>query len=250
MATPESSPCVGVCRLGEDGLCAGCRRTIDEIVQWPGLEAEERLRIMRDVLPRRTLSPPGQIARDVLAIRRAVSPLSVVPVLDKSGAREAAVLVPVVHRSEGLAVLFTCRNAHLREHAGQVSFPGGAIESDDADPVATALRETVEEVGILPEQIEPVGYLDALVTGTGYRIVPVAGFVDGDYRARVNHAEVDSVFEVPLDVVRAPGCLRPLRFEWQGLERETLAFDWDGHHVWGATASILGNLVDRLRAFA
>lgn len=205
---------------------------------------------MQDVLPRRTTPAQGRVARDVLALRRAVLPLTAPPAAGRSDVREAAVLVPIVHRTEGLAILFTQRNAHLREHAGQVSFPGGAIEADDADAVATALRETSEEIGILPEQVEPIGYLDALVTGTGYRIVPVAGFVDGAYRARVNRAEVDAIFEVPLDVVRAPGCLRPLRFEWLGRERETLAFDWNGHRVWGATASILGGLIERLQPSA
>jgi 8-oxo-dGTP pyrophosphatase MutT (NUDIX family) len=160
--------------------------------------------------------------------------------------RRAAVLVPFVHRANALSVLFTRRTAHLRTHAGQISFPGGAIEAGDADPVAAALRETREETGIEPDRVEPFGYLDGFETVSGYFVSPVTGFVRGDYVVRPEPQEVDEVFEVPLDFILAPDRLRRLDFEWQGRVRTTFEFEWDGRRVWGATASILKNLLQRL----
>ncbi|MFT5393200.1 MAG: 8-oxo-dGTP pyrophosphatase MutT (NUDIX family), partial [Gammaproteobacteria bacterium] len=110
----------------------------------------------------------------------------------------AAVLVPLVEREHGLHVLLTQRAAHLKDHAGQISFPGGRAETIDAHPVATALRETDEEVGIKEESISIAGCLDNYETGTGYLIVPVVGFVAPDYALKVDSFEVAEVFEVPL----------------------------------------------------
>lgn len=160
--------------------------------------------------------------------------------------RAAAVLVPIVRRDETFSVLFTRRTQHLRTHAGQVSFPGGAIEAADIDPVAAALRETEEETGIGPALVEPFGYLDSFETVSGYWVSPVTGFVSGEYLARPDPVEVAEVFEVPLEFILAPGNLRRERFEWRGRERITYAFDWHGRRVWGATASILKNLIRRL----
>ena len=112
--------------------------------------------------------------------------------------RAAAVLVPLVHRRGVLSVLFTRRNEHLRQHAGQISFPGGVVEDTDTDVIAAALRETDEETGITPALVEPFGYLDCLDTVSGYCVTPVVGFIGGDYSARLQSAEVDEVFEVPL----------------------------------------------------
>lgn len=162
--------------------------------------------------------------------------------------RAAAVLVPFVRREHRLSVLFTRRNEHLRQHAGQVSFPGGGVEEGDRDVVAAALRETDEETGIAPSLVEPFGYLDCLDTVSGYCVTPVAGFVRGDYCARLPSSEVDEVFEVPLGFILAPENLRHERILWRGRERAIFAFEWEGRRIWGATAAILKNLLDRLEA--
>lgn len=160
--------------------------------------------------------------------------------------RPAAVLVPFVRRGDVLSVLFTRRTEHLRTHAGQISFPGGAIEDGDKDAVAAALRETEEETGIASDLVEPFGYLDSFETVSGYCVSPVTGFVRGDYRAKPDPEEVAEVFEVPLDFILTPDRLKRLDFDWKGRIRTTFEFDWDGRRVWGATASILMNLLRRL----
>ena len=208
-----------------------------------------------------TSSAATSIGDEIERLRRAVRPLADPPiapgwnlaeladVIDpKLPRRSAAVLVPFVRRDDALSVLFTRRTAHLRTHAGQISFPGGAIEDGDADAVAGALRETFEETGIERERIEPFGYLDGFETVSGYFVSPVAGFVRGDYRLKPDPDEVAEVFEVPLDFILAPNRLRRLDFDWQGHTRTTFEFEWDGRRVWGATASIIKNLLKRLDA--
>lgn len=171
-------------------------------------------------------------------------------VLDGETLRAAAVLVPFVRRGPGLTVLFTRRAGHLRHHAGQVSFPGGAIDPGDADAVAAAVRETGEETGIVPGDIEPFGYLDGFDTVSGYRVAPVAGFVREHYSLRMHAGEVDEVFEVPLDFLLAPANLRRERIDWRGKARTIYAFEWEGRRIWGATAAMLKNLIDRLERVA
>jgi 8-oxo-dGTP pyrophosphatase MutT (NUDIX family) len=160
--------------------------------------------------------------------------------------RPAAVLVPFVRRGEGLFVLFTRRSENLRQHAGQISFPGGGVDADDADAVAAALRETHEETGIAPALVEPFGYLDRLDTVSGYCVTPVAGFVDEHYCARLQEDEVDEVFEVPLAFIVDPSSLSRERILWRGRERDIFAFQWEDRRIWGATAAILKNLLDRM----
>lgn len=164
--------------------------------------------------------------------------------------RAAAVLVPFVRRSDGLSVLFTRRTEHLRHHAGQISFPGGGVEDGDADVVAAALRETDEETGIGPALVEPFGYLDVLATVSGYHVTPVAGFVDGGYSLRLDADEVDEAFEVPLSYILEPGRLHREAFLWDGRERDIFAIEWHNRRIWGATAAILKNLLDRLERAA
>jgi 8-oxo-dGTP pyrophosphatase MutT (NUDIX family) len=160
--------------------------------------------------------------------------------------RPAAVLVPFVARGDGLRVLFTRRNETLRHHAGQVSFPGGRVEAGDADAVAAALRETEEETGIAPALVEPFGYLDCFDTVSGFCVTPVAGFVEPGYTLRLQEAEVDEAFEVPFDFLLDPASLRREHLLWRGRERDIFAFEWQGRRIWGATAAILKNLLDRM----
>lgn len=160
--------------------------------------------------------------------------------------RPAAVLVPFVRRADQLSVLFTRRSERLRHHAGQISFPGGGIDAGDENAIAAALRETHEETGILPVLIEPFGYLDCFDTVSGYSVTPVAGFVRDDYSIRLQEEEVDEVFEVPLAFILDPASLKREHLLWRGRERDIFAFEWEGRRIWGATAAILKNLLDRL----
>jgi 8-oxo-dGTP pyrophosphatase MutT (NUDIX family) len=162
----------------------------------------------------------------------------------------AAVLVPIVNRAGTLSVLLTRRTDHLTQHAGQVSFPGGRSEPADCDAVATALRETLEEVGIEPALIEPFGYLDILETVSGYCVTPVVAWLDAGYKAQPDPHEVAEIFEVPLEFFLAPENLRRLRVEYRGRAREILEFAHVGPRIWGATAAMLFNLVQKLEATA
>jgi 8-oxo-dGTP pyrophosphatase MutT (NUDIX family) len=160
------------------------------------------------------------------------------------GAVSAAVLLPVVPPASGggPSLLFTRRTKALARHSGQVSFPGGRSEARDLSPVETALRETMEETGILPSFVSVAGYLDRYLTGTGFDIQPVVGLLSEGYALAPNPAEVDAVFEVPLDFLLDPANLRRETRQVGGRERRFYAFTYDGHEIWGATAAIVVNL--------
>lgn len=159
---------------------------------------------------------------------------------------EAAVLVGLVARADGSTVLLTRRNAGMRQHGGQVSFPGGSVEAGDRDGVAAAVRETAEEVGLDPAAITPLGLLDPLVTVSGFRILPVVALVDAGYVARPDPREVEEVFEVPLRFLLDPLNLATHSCLYRGLPRDVLEFRYPAQRIWGATASILLNLRERL----
>jgi len=161
---------------------------------------------------------------------------------------EAAVLVGVVDRAQGPSVIFTQRTAHLAAHAGQISFPGGHVEPDDADAEETALREAEEEIGLPRARVELLGRLDTYLTRTGFRVVPVVGVVTPPERYQPDPHEVAEVFEVPLSVLLAPEL--PERRPWQtpAGERWFYAFPWQERVIWGATAGMLVNLRQVLRA--
>ena len=161
----------------------------------------------------------------------------------------AAVLVGLVPRERGVTVLFTRRTDELRHHAGQVSFPGGRIELFDADARAAAVRETGEEIGVAPPQLAPLGWLDPLATVTGFKVLPLVAAVAPDYIARPDPREVAEVFEVPLDYLMTAANLRSVELDWRGRPRTVLEFvdrGMPGQRIWGATASILFNLRQRL----
>ena len=163
----------------------------------------------------------------------------------------ASVLVPLVQRNEGLAVLLTQRTDHLTDHPGQVSFPGGRAEPEDADAVATALREAHEEIGLKPGQIDVIGQLPTYTTGTGFIVTPVVGLVRPDFSVQIDPSEVAEVFEVPLSFLMNPTNHRWHAVEVNGSKREFLSMPWVGvdaagqprrYFVWGATAAMLRNL--------
>ncbi len=154
----------------------------------------------------------------------------------------AAVLIPIVERASGLTVLLTQRTAHLRDHAGQVSFPGGRCEPDDATPVDTALREAHEEVGIEPSQVEVLGCLPDYVTGTGFRVTPVVGLVRPPLDLRLDDFEVADVFEPPLDFLLDAANHQRHKLEVRGMLREYWAVPWQDRYIWGATAGMLVSL--------
>jgi 8-oxo-dGTP pyrophosphatase MutT (NUDIX family) len=157
----------------------------------------------------------------------------------------AAVLLPVVKRPEP-TILFTRRTPHLARHAGQVSFPGGRANEADASLVETALRETFEETGIARSFVSVAGFLETYETGTGFAIVPVVGLLESGFDLTPDPGEVDEVFEVPLAFLLDPANLEHHTAQWEGRERRYYAFTYGTHHIWGATAAILVNFVERL----
>ncbi len=161
--------------------------------------------------------------------------------------REAAVLIPLVARNNDLNVLLTERSHKLRNHGGQIAFPGGRIDPDDGGPVAAALRETEEEVGVPPERIEVLGKLDGYITGTGFHVTPVVGFMHPPFEVKPQPEEVADVFEVPLSFLLEPAnCARHAR-EYRGELRHYWAFPYGERYIWGATAAMLRGFVEILR---
>lgn len=162
------------------------------------------------------------------------------------GARQAAVLVPIVAREDGVTVLLTQRATALRDHSGQVAFPGGKIDPSDRSPVDAALREADEEIGLASERVEALAYLDPYLTGTNYKIIPVVAIVQPPFELTINPAEVDSAFEVPLRFLMQTTNHQRRQLEWRGRMRQFYAMPYGEWNIWGATAGILRNLYERL----
>ena len=158
----------------------------------------------------------------------------------------AAVLVPIVERTAGLTVLLTRRSAELKHHAGQVSFPGGGAEDQDASLVETALRETHEEVGVRSEDVSVVGFLSTMPSITSYSVTPVVGMVSAQTEVVINTTEVEYTFEVPLQFLLDEG--NDIRGEWASGTRKMpmLEFDWEGERIWGLTAFMIRVLRQKL----
>jgi 8-oxo-dGTP pyrophosphatase MutT (NUDIX family) len=154
----------------------------------------------------------------------------------------ASVLIPIVAHQPALTVIFTQRAAHLKDHSGQVSFPGGRVDPVDASPEATALRESREEIGLDSARVEVLGRLSEYHTRTGYRITPVVGVVVPPLELRADANEVDEIFEVPLAFLLDPANHQRQSREWQGATRWFFAIPYEGHYIWGATAGMLVNL--------
>lgn len=159
--------------------------------------------------------------------------------------RPAAVLVPVIARAE-LMVLLTVRTEHLPTHAGEIAFPGGKMEKVDAGPVATALREAQEEVGLDPALIEPLGFLDGYRSGAGFHIMPLVALVEPSLKLSPAPSEVADTFEVPLSFLMNPANHQQLTREARGRLRHFYAIPYGNRYIWGATAGMIRNLHERL----
>lgn len=167
-----------------------------------------------------------------------------------SGLRRAAVLLPIVRRPEGLSLLLTERTAHLTNHGGQISFPGGGAEEHDSSPIETALRETEEEIGLHRRHVEIIGVLPEHITITGYRVTPVVGLVTPPFELVADTNEVAEIFEVPLGFLMNGMNHQRLSVELaEGAGRRSFyAMPYQRFFIWGATAAMLRNLFHFLRA--
>jgi 8-oxo-dGTP pyrophosphatase MutT (NUDIX family) len=159
--------------------------------------------------------------------------------------RPAAVLVPIVLREE-LTVLLTQRSHELPSHPGQIAFPGGKIDPEDDGPLACALREAEEEIGLDRHFVEPLGFLDSYRTGTGFEISPVVAFVEPAFSTKLEPREVLEVFEVPLSFLMDEANHQKDSREWRGRQRSYYAMPYEGRYIWGATAGMLKNMHSRL----
>jgi 8-oxo-dGTP pyrophosphatase MutT (NUDIX family) len=158
----------------------------------------------------------------------------------------AAVLFPIVSREGGYTVLLTQRTAHLRDHAGQISFPGGRVEEEDLSPIHTALRETEEEIGLTRDCVQILGFLPEYRTGTGFRITPVVGLVHPPFELRPDSFEVAEVFEVPFSFLLDPANHKRHSIDYRGAIRHFYAMPYGDYFIWGATAGMIRSLADRL----
>ncbi len=201
--------------------------------------ARARNRLMLDV-------PAALIDDTITGVR---GDLDLDPTLwERAGAkatRPAAVLVGIVDRDEP-TVLLTQRNAALEAHAGQIAFPGGKIEPDDASPAAGALREAFEEIGLEASLIDPIGYLDLYLTFSGFRILPTVARIAPSFQLTLNRAEVDDAFEVPLAFLMDAQNHALHNRDWRGLDRRYYAMPYGERYIWGVTAGILRNLYERV----
>ena len=215
----------------------------DSSLSWT---AERFRQLARQFLHAEPQNEPANVARDAGRLR---SDFDLNP--DNEAVREiakspraAAVLVPIIQKAE-LSVLLTQRTEHLPSHAGQIAFPGGKVEEYDVNPLATALREAEEEIGLGKDFVDPVGYLDGYLTGTGFHVVPVVAMISPDYRLELDPSEVADAFEVPLSFLMDGANHETHTREWRGQMRSYYAMPYRERFIWGATAGMIRNLHER-----
>jgi 8-oxo-dGTP pyrophosphatase MutT (NUDIX family) len=165
-----------------------------------------------------------------------------------SGARvtEAAVMVGLVNRAEGIQVLLTQRTAHLSDHAGQISFPGGRVEASDAHREDTALRETEEEIGLARDRVQLLGRLPDYEIPSGFRITPIVGWIEPPFELKLDPFEVSAVFEAPLAHFLERSRYQRREYRFRGRHRHYMAIPYEGRYIWGATAGMLYSLARML----
>ncbi|MGH8623418.1 MAG: CoA pyrophosphatase [Burkholderiales bacterium] len=173
--------------------------------------------------------------------------LHVIALQEGTRVTEAAVLVPLIDRSGRVQVLFTQRTAHLDDHAGQISFPGGRVEQGDASREETALRETEEEIGLASGSVAVLGRLPEYEIPSGFRITPVVGWIETPFALNPDPFEVAAVFEAPLEHFLDAARYQRRQFRFRGRHRHYLAIPFEGRYIWGATAGMLYNLCRLLR---
>ncbi|QWD71979.1 CoA pyrophosphatase [Polynucleobacter sp. MG-5-Ahmo-C2] len=176
------------------------------------------------------------IAADIIARRQAVGKVT-----------KAAVLIPLLLKEEGLSVLLTQRTNHLRDHAGQISFPGGRMDPEDQTPNDTALRESEEEIGLDPKRVEIIGHLPQYLTVSGYSVTPVVGLVQAQAEYVLDEFEVADVFEVPLSFLLDPGNHQVRLWQSEQGGRRFYSMPYENRFIWGATAGMLRNLYHLLK---
>ncbi len=167
----------------------------------------------------------------------------------EDGCRRAAVLVPILLEPEGVSIVYTVRKSHLQDHAGQISFPGGGVEPGDDSLLATALRETEEEINVPPDLVEVAGELEALyIAPSNFLVKPYVGFLPPGTELVLAPEEVEAVFEVPVTELMSPGVLRTVPWEREGrlYEVPVFAVGEPRREIWGATAAMTGGLLARL----
>jgi 8-oxo-dGTP pyrophosphatase MutT (NUDIX family) len=203
------------------------------------LDAGELERRLAGAAPGRRHSPAGATLRgdhdlnpDMFEPERPLTP--------------AAVLVPLVERAEGPTVLLTRRTDHLRDHAGQIAFPGGRVDPEDSGPLDAALREAEEEVGLARAAVRTFGQLDVYVTRTGFEVTPVVGVVTPPFDLVLDPFEVAEAFEVPLAYFLAAGSRQRHSRILDGVERHYYVYAYEKYYIWGATAGMLSNLAEVL----
>lgn len=190
--------------------------------------------------------PPGLTDADVLAPTGDFGTDAMLQIIAKERpVRPAAVLIPIVERDVP-TVLLTKRAEHLNEHAGQISFPGGKIDSTDASPMDAALREADEEIGLKRAFIDPIGYLDVYATGFGFRILPTLARIRPGFELTISPNEVDDAFEVPLAFLMDPVNHKLASKEFRGMQRSFYEMPFEERYIWGATAGMLRALYERI----
>ena len=160
--------------------------------------------------------------------------------------KPAAVLMPIIETDTGARVILTMRSARLKHHPGQIAFPGGRIDDTDADAAAAALRESHEEIGLDPGNVEILGRLSAHETVTGYTVTPFVGRIRAPFTPLPEAGEVAEVFTVPLSFLMTPGHYRVERRRWRGTWRAYYTAPYGPYYIWGATARMLKGLADRV----
>jgi 8-oxo-dGTP pyrophosphatase MutT (NUDIX family) len=156
---------------------------------------------------------------------------------------QAAVLVPIVLQPDGMTILLTRRTDHLKDHPGQIGFPGGQVEADDNGPIETALREAREEIGLAPDEVQIAGFLRPHAVVTGFAVTPLVGFIKPAENRQIDRFEVAEVFEVPLTFFLDETNLRRSTRRHRNVEVVLFEYQYDDRRIWGATAHMLQGFI-------